>query len=239
MHGFPNIMPKMIQHSDVLFYTNISLPTNETVQEGQSAEFHCQAASDEDPSSPSSTGFSVAFLIAVPSTASHTDCYNCSFSRSSIDCSGADVGVCGRVEFAYTSTGHPDRQTHELSARWRSAGEEDNGTVVVCAIASRSITQWANSATLTVLPSSPIPMTTTAFSSSPFPSPSSSLTDPSSSSSTLESGLAGLVAALVIVCGAGVGTVLGIAYWRRRGRGGMGQEKHNSHEQSECRATPT
>ena len=217
--------------SDVLFYPNVSLPASRTVQEGQLAEFHCQAASDEDERAYIfSPPFSVAFLIGVPSTASHTDCYNCSFSRGSIDCSGTDAGVCGRVEFANTSTGHPDRQTHELIARWRSAGEEDNGTVVVCAIASRGITQWANSATLTVLPSSLIPMTTSSsptFSSSP--SPSLSLTDPSSS--TLESGLAGVVAVLVIVCGAGVGAVLGIVYWRRRK--GMEKETHSSHEQGE------
>ena len=78
---------------------------------------------------------------------------------------------------------------------------------MVCAIVSQGTTQWANSATLTVLPSSPIPMTTSsspAFSSSPSPSPS--LTDPSSS--TLEGGLAGVVVVLVMVCGAGVGVVL-------------------------------
>ena len=35
---------------------------------------------------------------------------------------------------------------------------------------------------------------------------------------------------LVIVCGAGVGVVLGIVYWRRKG---MEKETHSSHEQGE------
>ena len=120
-------------------------------------------------------------------------CFNCSFNREElVSCRQEDQG-CWGLHVSNSSSG-PYVSSHHLTAVWSKADRNLSGSEVVCAIAVRGITQWAHTATLTVLPASP----------GPLPGPPRPL---------VWGGVAGGVG-VVVLCG-GV-FLLGLALWFRR-----------------------
>ena len=201
---------------------NQSLPLDLSVSDGDSAVFHCRTAYDTFSPPVIASVFSVALLLRSPANTSFTDCYSCSFSYdpSTIRCNTSSASICKRVKSVNRRVG---LRTHELESAWGVARLQDNGTEVVCAVASQTITQWANTATLTVLPTSPSLLPSLLPSSSLLPSPSITSSFPSSSSSSSPSlsfpyeVLAGLVV-LFAVCAVGVALGLVLISLRRRGK---------------------
>ena len=141
-------------------FPNESLPEDLAVAEGQPATFACEAKTRDNLAT------TVAFWVT--SSDSHREpvqCLNCSFSPSSLfSCSiTVDKGGCLGLSFTNSSYGQELDKTHHLTATWDHVSTAQNGSVVTCAIAVRGMTQWENSATLSVneaVPTSPLPAPT-------------------------------------------------------------------------------
>ena len=120
-------------------------------------------------------------------------CFNCSFTRDElVSCHQEDQG-CWGLQVSNSSSGLPVSR-HRLTAVWSKADRNLSDSEVVCAIAVRGITQWAHTATLTVLPASPGSL-------------------PGSPRPLVWGGVAGSMV-VVVLCG-GV-FLLGLALWFRR-----------------------
>ena len=130
---------------------NDSLPADVTVVEGQEADFHCIAHTTEQTLSV----FTVAFLVKLPSS-NLTQCYNYTFSQTKPLSVITIVknSSCSDLVSINSESGHREDRTNHLTASWASVNLSLSGAEVVCAQASRGITQWAKTATLTVLPAS-------------------------------------------------------------------------------------
>ena len=117
--------------------------------EGHQADFHCSAKTTKDKT------FTVAFLIKVPPY-SLTECTNYTFSTNAslLPLSLSGNGSCSGLDIIPTFL----YGTHYLRATWPSVNLSMSGAEVVCAQASSGVTQWARTATLTVLPASIVPL---------------------------------------------------------------------------------
>lgn len=178
-------------------FVNETLPAEVTVTEGQRAEFNCDAlTTNAIPGFLPVQFFTVAVLVTSPPSSDPVQCFNCSFSRAELmKCHHEDQN-CSGLQVSNSSIGPPHVLNHRLTAVWSEAELNLTGSEVVCAVAVGGITQWAHTATLTVLPASPLPEGT--------PKPLRQL---------VWGGLAGSVAVMV-VCG-GV-CLLSLALWYRR-----------------------
>ena len=119
------------------------------VDAGQPAYFDCQIRSHE-----LSALSTIAFLVRLPDSDDLTQCLSCYFSMTQLTmCSETvDEGSCSGLQFFNTSFGNSNVLTHNLTAHWSQVDMHHNGYEVVCAIAVGGITQWAHTATLTVVP---------------------------------------------------------------------------------------
>ena len=124
------------------------LPMDQTVTSGAPAEFTCQASTEYD----SSDEETVTLAISVGFPGYLEQCTNCTFSATEeLSCEGS-VDECSGLKFSRDSSGRlDDRLIHNLTARWDQVGLELDGYRVACAIAVDGVTQWVNTATLTVL----------------------------------------------------------------------------------------
>jgi hypothetical protein len=99
----------------------------------------------------------VSFLVKLPSS-NFAQCSNYTFSRSQslIMNSVVKDRSCSGLAFkeSYSGDSHLQDRTNHLTASWPSVNLSMSGAEVVCAQASSGITQWARTATLTVLPAS-------------------------------------------------------------------------------------
>ena len=166
------------------------------VTEGQRAEFNCDAlTTDSVLPLAQHTHLTVAILVHAPPSPGPMQCFNCSFNREElVSCRQEDEG-CWGLQVSNSSSGLVVFN-HRLTAVWSKADRNLSGSEVVCAIAVRGITQWAHTATLTVLPASPGP-----------------LPGPRSPRLLVWGGVAGGMV-VVVLCG-GV-FLLGLALWFRR-----------------------
>ena len=132
---------------------NDSLPADVTVVEDQQADFRCVAHTTERTLSV----FTVAFLVKLPSS-KLTQCYNYTFSQTKPLSVITIVknSSCSDLTSINSESGPSQDRTNLLTASWASVNLSLSGAEVVCAQASRGITQWAKTATLTVLPASTI-----------------------------------------------------------------------------------
>ena len=145
--------------SDPILLPNVSLPEDQTVREGQSAQFFCHVASSEETVTLQFSPFlSAAFLLRSPSSGTLTPCFSCSFSRLEIgECRMTGEPACAGLQFSNTTSGLARARSHQLEAQWGQVGLNHSGSEVVCALAVSAVTQWTQTATLTVLPASPSP----------------------------------------------------------------------------------
>ncbi|CAI8040111.1 hypothetical protein GBAR_LOCUS22352 [Geodia barretti] len=138
---------------EVILLPNESLPAHLTVVEGQRADFHCDAHTTQ----LTVPAFTVSFLVKLPSS-NIAQCSNHTFSRSQalIMNSAVKDRSCSGLVFteSYSGDSHLQDRTNHLTASWPSVNLSMSGAEVVCAQASSGITQWARTATLTVLPAS-------------------------------------------------------------------------------------
>lgn len=135
-----------------------TLPSKVTVTEGQRAEFNCDALTTNPVRIIGSSPFTVAILVHAPPYPGPMQCYNCSFTRDKLtDCHQDDQGCLG-LQVTNSFSGSQYVHTHRLTAVWNKTDRNLSGSEVVCAIAARGATQWAHTATLTVLPASPGPL---------------------------------------------------------------------------------
>ena len=133
-----------------LLFPGEDLPMDQTVTSGAPAEFTFQASTEYD----SSDEETVTLAISVGFPGYLEQCTNCTFSATEeLLCEGsADEGTsCSGLKFSRDSSGSLDRLIHNLTARWDQVGLELDGYRVACAIAVDGVTQWVNTATLTVL----------------------------------------------------------------------------------------
>ena len=139
-----------------ILFPDENLPTEVTVEAGHSAEFHCQAGTDSDAISST-----VAFFVKQPESQDLMQCLNCSFSPTELSLCEETVnyGSCFGLKFSNTSFSNPNLLTHNLTAHWSEVDTSHTGYEVVCAIAVDGITQWVNTATLTVLSATATPTT--------------------------------------------------------------------------------
>ena len=173
---------------------NHSLPADLTVVEGQQADFCCIAQATQQ----SFTALTVAFLIKLPSSSSNlTQCFNYTFSKENPLCCGSfgDDRSCSGLVFDTFFSGDSLARRNHLTASWASVNLSLSGAEVVCAQASCGITQWAKTATLTVLPASPTVDMPVEPSSSPA---------------------LGALAVLVVVLVGGVVLLATLIWWRQR-----------------------
>ena len=135
-------------------FPNESLPEDLTVAEGQPAGFACEAKTTSDRGLAATVAF---WVTSSDSPREPVQCLNCSFSPSSLfSCSiTVDKGGCLGLSFTNSSYGQELDKTHHLTATWDHVSTAQNGSVVTCAIAVRGMTQWKNSATLSVRKDSP------------------------------------------------------------------------------------
>ena len=113
-----------------------------------------------------------------------------------------DTGICHKVQFRNRVV---SVRTLDVVATWSPTVAQDSGALVMCAIALRGITQWANTATLTVLP------TSSAFSPSPtLSSPHHRIEDDHTTPAS--------IAVLLVVCVGGFLATIAIVYWIKRRR---------------------
>ena len=145
--------------SDPILFPNVSLPEDQTVREGELAQFFCHVSSTEEEVILQFSPFlSVAFLLHSPSSGTLTPCFSCSFSRFEIgECRVTGEPACAGLQFSNTSSGVAGVRSHQLAAQWGQVGINHSGSEVVCALAVSAVTQWTQTATLTVLPASPSP----------------------------------------------------------------------------------
>ena len=139
--------------TEVILLPNESLPAHLTVVEGQRADFHCDAHTTQ----LTIPTFTVSFLVKLPSS-NFAQCSNHTFSRSQALIMNSVVKdrSCSGLVFteSYSGDSHLQDRTNHLTASWPSVNLSMSGAEVVCAQASSGITQWARTATLTVLPAS-------------------------------------------------------------------------------------
>ena len=134
------IIVPVLLHSD-------RIPANLSVAEGQPAQFHCKAQSTQEKT------FTVAFLVKLHSLGL-TECskYTFSATQSLLPAYTSQKGSCSGLNFSVNID-------HYLTATWPSVNLTMSGAEVVCAQASSGITQWAQTATLTVILASVVPST--------------------------------------------------------------------------------
>jgi hypothetical protein len=149
-HSFSMCVPLTFIGSPVLF-PNKSLPGNVTVIEGQPADFHCDVKTTRN----GGYSFTVAIFLKPPSS-NFTECFNRSFSQSDsyVQNNLKTNGSCDGLVLRNSSSGQNFDKIHHLTASWLRPSIALSGAEVLCAIASSGITQWAQTATLTILPSS-------------------------------------------------------------------------------------
>ena len=137
-------------------FPNESRPEDLAISEGEAAVFSCDVQTTQIGHS-----FTVAFHIR-PLTSESSECFNCSFSAVNLyNCKSAvKTGLCSGFVVTSSKQGHPSLASHLLTANWTRPSSSLSGSEVVCAIASHGITQWARTATLTVLSPSATPQTT-------------------------------------------------------------------------------
>jgi hypothetical protein len=137
---------------NAVLFPNKSLPGNVTVTEGQPADFHC----DVKTTRYGGLAFTVAIFFKPPSS-NFTECFNRSFSYSDshVQNNLKTNGSCDGLVLSNSSSGQNLDKMHHLTASWPHPSVALSGAEVLCAIASSGITQWAQTATLTILPSSP------------------------------------------------------------------------------------
>ena len=137
-----------------VLFPNDSLPQDTTAVTGEPAIFSCDVQTTQQGVVALTVGFAVRLLT---SDDLHT-CYNCSFSSTDLNyCvppSPVKEGLCSGFVVQYVPTGHPRLKTYHLTANWTAPSSD---AAVICAIASAGVTQWARTATLSVLAPSNIP----------------------------------------------------------------------------------
>ena len=135
-----------------VLFPNDSLPQDTTAVTGEPAIFSCDVQTTWKQGPAFTVGFAVRLLT---SDDLHT-CYNCSFNSATLNNCDPPVkeGLCSGFVVQNASTGHPQLQTHHLTANWTAPSSD---AAVICAVASYGVTQWARTATLSVLAPSNIP----------------------------------------------------------------------------------
>ena len=139
---------------DPTLFINESLPQDQTVFAGKEAVFSCLVQTSQPSAIETAT---VAFLVRAPESRDLMECLNCSFSATELSFCSEMVNegtTCSGLEFANSSSssGGDGLLIHNLTAQWYQVEIQLIGYEVVCAIAVDGVTQWANTATLTVLP---------------------------------------------------------------------------------------
>ena len=202
---FPHLATRVI--------INSSLPLSQTVGEGQAAEFNCIALDRKYSSSIYNMGLTVSLLVKRPFSESFMNCYSCelAYNLNSISCMPNDTGICHGLQFRKRVVG---LRTLDVMATWNPTVAQDSGALVMCAIASYGITQWVNTATLTVLP------TSSAVYSSTTPSSLAPSSPPPPFSSLIEENhlILASTTVLVVVCVGGFLVTIGIVCWIKRKR---------------------
>ena len=186
----------MVNAAEPVLFPNESLPEDLSVTEGQPAEFNCDPKTSEDKSAT----FTVAYLVSTPSHSNLTECFNATFSKTyplNLH-SHKSNGSCSGLEVLNSTSGHSLDLTYHLTARWPSPTPSLSGAEVVCAIASRGITQWAKTATLSVLSASASPSLGTSLPPSSPPQ------------------LAALASITLLLLVGGVSLLALLLWWRRR-----------------------
>ena len=194
-----------------VLFPNDSLPQDTTAVTGEPAIFSC----DVQTTRKQGPAFTVGFVVRLLTSDDLHTCYNCSFSSATLNNCIPPVkeGICSGFVVHYVPTGHPQLQTHHLTANWTAPSSD---AAVICAIASSGVTQWARTATLSVLAPSNIP-------SSASPSPAS----------PRHPQLAGL-AALSLLAAVGGALLLGLLVClRRRHRRQLANSSQPPPEESE------
>lgn len=185
-------------HAAATLLTNKSLPGDITAIETEPAEFYC----DIDATQEKFVTFTVAFLVKAPSSNVTVTCSNYTFSGPFFLNHRGEDAVCSGIVFLNSTPLHSVGDSRHLTARWPSVNLSLSGAEVVCALASRGITQWARTATLIVLPATPI--------STPYVL-HTSLNSPHQSSIYL--GLSAL-ALIPVLLGGGVALSALLVWWR-------------------------
>ena len=216
-----------------LLFPGEDLPMDQTVTSGTSAEFLCQASTRYD----SSDEETVTLAISVGFPGYLEQCTNCTFSATEeLSCEGSadERTSCSGLKFSRDSSGSLDnRLIHKLTARWDQVGLELDGYRVACAIAVDGVTQWVNTATLTVLAVLATPTT-----SPTTPSVTVTAKETNDQNNDLSSGeIAGIVVGgVAIVCvGVLVVVIVGVILVKRRMYKSKGRRlrNNNSDEQRE------
>ena len=100
------------------------------------------------------TSLNCCLSSKVPSSNITESCSNYTFSEPFILNFLSICGGCTDLVVLNSSNPSSLDRTHHLTARWHSTNISMSGAEVICALASSGITQWARTATLTVLPAS-------------------------------------------------------------------------------------
>ena len=193
-----------------------NLPNEVTVGAGEPANFNCQARiEDESNFGLPASSVTVALLVRSPDSSEMTQCLRCGFSTSELTMCGevVDEGSCSGLQFIFD---HPDLLTHNVTAHWSQVDTRHNGSEVVCAIAVREVTQWAHTATLTVIPATYTPVLVAATPTITSSTPSSiAIPKESVDNRELVIGVTVGVVTLVII-GITVLGVVGLLLWYRK-----------------------
>lgn len=146
----PAVLP--LSTAAPVLFPNTSRPENVSVTEGEPSNFLC----DVKVNVKQGFAFTVAIFVKLPAS-NFTECFNYSFTPLFVinEWTLKTNDSCRGFHVTNSSSGPSLNRNHHLTASWPRPSLSLSGAEVLCAIASSGTTQWAKTATLTILPSLP------------------------------------------------------------------------------------
>lgn len=123
--------------------------------EGEMALFECEAGTSYEEIDPDNVTLSL--LIQPSASLGYLECLNCTISAINISACQENKENCFNLEF---TTGYRvssvvpgmERLIHRVTGQWGGVDVEFNQYRIACALAVNGVTQWLNSATITIAP---------------------------------------------------------------------------------------